>query len=88
MAKYSELGALERFLKLGEIHAKAELLIEAASVFHVDHIFAGIQDFFRDQGVPEGDFLVKLQAKVQAKKDANTKNVNAVFEALASLPRN
>ncbi len=85
MTKFHQLGALERFEKLGQIHDKAEKMIADASIFHVDAIFAGIQEFFQDQGVPEGDFLKKLQEKVQAKKDASKKGIDSLFAQLTNL---
>lgn len=85
MTKFSELGALERFIKLGEIHAKAEKMIADASIFHVDAIFAGIKDFFQAHGVPEGEFLNKLQEKVQAKKAESKKGIDSLFAALTHM---
>lgn len=78
MPKFCEMGALWRVFKLGEIHAKAEEMVEKANTFQVDLVVLGIQDFFREEGVPEGEFINSLKAKAKAKKDKQTEIIRSL----------
>lgn len=89
--KFKDRGALERFFMLEDIYTSAERMVAEASVFGVDEVIAGIEDWCADQGVPTmlGDgydtFIDGLKAKAQAKKDVNTANVRHVMDMLAVL---
>jgi len=91
MAKFKDRRALERLFMLGDIYEAAERMVAEASVFHVDEVIKGIEDWCANQGVPEmlgagyDTFIDGLKAKAQQSKDRGTANVRRTMDMLASL---